>query len=158
MSESVLSDYFETIVIRPGAIYGNDRNIGKRILAGKPIPSGEQPVHRIHVHDLARIIDQAIAAPGFPRLLNAVDQKCETSKQVARWLLQQPFFPLSNDSEIDDRTGFQSRKFNLSEPARTISNQKLVAEVGFKFVYPTYKEGLAHAFADKQTGKNQDPK
>lgn len=147
VSEAVLSDHFATIVMRPGAIYGDDRNIGRRLLAGKPIPSGEQPVHRIHVHDLARIIVQAIEAENFPQVLNAVDLKPETSKTVVLWLMQQPFFDLPKDLTIDFRTDFAARKFNLSEPKRHISNQKLIKDVGFRFVYPTYKEGLTHAFA-----------
>lgn len=146
LTETVLAGHFDTVVIRPGAIYGKERNIGIRILAGKPVPKGEQPVHRIHVHDLARIVDNAITSSDFPNVINAVDLESETTKNVADWLINQPFFPANNDVTIEFRSDFQTRKFNLTQPDRKISNRLLIDTIGFSLIFPTYKEGLAHAF------------
>ncbi len=147
-TEKILADQFTTKVIRPGAIYGNQRNIGRRILARKPVPKGEQPVHRIHVHDLARIILHAVDDAQFPDLVNAVDLKSETTRNVASWLVNQPFFPKTDESLIEFRSDFQTRKFNLTQPDRKICNARLVKDIGFSFVFPTYKEGLEQAFAN----------
>lgn len=146
LTESILAKHFDTVVIRPGAIYGKERNIGKRILAGKPVPKGKQPIHRIHVHDLARLADKAIMSDDFPNVINAVDLESETTKNVAEWLMNQSFFPASNDVAIEYRTDFQTRKFDLSQPDRKISNQLLIETIGFSLTFPTYKEGLTHAF------------
>lgn len=145
LTETAMADHFDTVIIRPGAIYGKERNIGHRILAGKPVPKGEQPVHRIHVHDLARLVDRAITSDNFPNVINAIDLESETTKNVADWLINQPYFPAAQDVAIEYRTDFQTRKFNLTQPDRKICNQLLV-EMGFTLRFPSYKEGLAHAF------------
>jgi nucleoside-diphosphate-sugar epimerase len=146
-----LSAYFELVVVRPGAIYGKDRNIGHRILEGKPVPKGKQRVHRIHVHDLARLAYKAALSSDFPDVINAVDLESETTKKVADWLVAQPFFPSANAIAIRYREDFQTRKFNLSQPDRKISNHLLTKTLGFSFVFPTYKEGLTHVFTQKHT-------
>ena len=145
-TEQVLAEWLDSTAIRPGAIYGADRNIGVRILAGKPIPKGEQPVHRIHVIDLARLVLQLAASDRSIDRVNAVDLKAETTRSVAEWLVQQSFFPADSSAEIQYRSEFQTRKFNLSEPDRKISNQRLVEELKFSFRFPSYKEGLKDAF------------
>ncbi len=146
LTETILAEHFNTTIIRPGAIYGKERNIGHRILAGKPVPMGKQPIHRIHVHDLARLADKAITSDNFPKIINAIDLESETTKNVADWLVNQAFFPANSDLTIEYRTDFQTRKFNLTQPDRKISNQLLIETTEFSLNFPTYKEGLAQAF------------
>lgn len=145
-TERILSDHFNLNVIRSGAIYGKHRNIGIRLMAGKPIPKGDHPVHRIHVEDLARIAGLATREEGFPAILNAVDNEPETSENVARWLLKQPFFPMRKDSRTLTKSGFFTRKKMPAEPERMISNRLLVNECQYRLTYPSYREGLRQAF------------
>lgn len=146
ISENVLSQFFETRVVRSGAIYGKGRNIGERLLKGKWIPVGKQPIHRIHVQDLARIVQLAVLEEMFPPVLNAIDLEAETSRNVAIWLLNQPFF---SDNKVDHTLlaeGVETRKFNRSEPDRGLDNTLLRDSLKFSFTFPTYREGLTHAF------------
>lgn len=145
-TERILSDYFDLRVIRSGAIYGKDRNIGIRLMAGKPIPKGDHPVHRIHVEDLAQITGLAARKADFPAILNAVDNEPESSENVARWLLQQPFFPMRKHSRTFKKSRYFSRKKLPVEPERIISNRLLVNECRYRLTYPTYREGLRQAF------------
>lgn len=145
ISEKTLSDYWDTKVIRSGAIYGSGRNIGVRILNGKAIPQGSQPIHRIHVEDLANICRMSIVEDNFPKILNAVDLLPATSMAAAQWLIKQPFFEKNGKTEIKE-AGFHTRKFGLSEPERKISGKLLADKLGYQFLHPTYKDGLKASF------------
>lgn len=147
VTENQLSESFQTVTVRAGAIYGRGRNIGERILRQKPVPGGQQPVHRIHVRDLARIVKAAVLSDNFPEVVNAVDLERETTDQVANWLIHQRFFPRTETTAISYSNQFQTRKFELSEPNRRISNQLLTQICKFEFEFPTYREGLKDAFA-----------
>ena len=146
VTEQVLNDFFETKVIRSGAIYGKGRNVGERLIQHKPVPNGLQPIHRIHVHDLVRISRLAVDQQEFPGIVNAVDLKPATSRAVANWLLEQSFFSDRKITTVHSQKDFETRKFDLSEPNRKISNQLLINTCQFAFSFPTYQEGLAHAF------------
>jgi len=141
-----MADCFKTTSVRSGAIYGENRNIGEKILKQKPIPKGIQQVHRIHVHDLARIVQYATKMSDPPPFLNAVDLKSETTQNVADWLIKQPFFPSERNHKIIYHKNYETRKFDLSEPERKISNHCLVEKCRFQFIYPTFQEGLKQAF------------
>jgi NAD dependent epimerase/dehydratase family enzyme len=141
-TERILGEYFQLRIIRPGAIYGRGRDIGQRLLDSEPIPRGEQPVHRIHLRDLARVVRLAIVEEEFPSILNAVDKAPESSERVAQWLVRQDFFPFPAGRQIVTREGYVSRKYSSQIKGRFICNRRLVEEREFNFIFPTYKEGL----------------
>lgn len=146
-TEKILSDFFEVRVVRSGAIYGKGRNIGERIRQGKPIPRGLQPIHRIHVSDLAEITAKALSDEDFPPIVNVIDLLAETTSDVAKWLLKQPFFQKLEPPKIAQETGYHTRKFSLSEPDRRIDNSLLADKLKHHFHFSTYKEGLKACFA-----------
>lgn len=143
-TERVLEKFFHVNVIRSGAIYGPMRHIGIRLQKGKPIPHGQQPVHRVHIEDLAAIIFEAIHCTDFPSIVNAVDHNSDPSVKVSHWLLDQPWFE-SDGTQIVMDEDYQSRKHQAVSTGRLISNDRLTRVFGYKFQYPTYKEGLKQA-------------
>ena len=145
-TEKTLADHFESRVIRSGAIYGKGRNIGSRILQRKPIPEGNQPVHRIHVSDLAQIVMLAVTSGIFHLSINAVDRDAAPSGTVAKWLMEQDFFKAVFKGSIIYNGGYSSRKHLPLIPDRRINGRRLLDDYAFKFQYPTYKEGLQQAF------------
>jgi len=142
MTEGVLSEFFKTCVIRSGAIYGKKRNIGERLIASKPIPSGDHFVHRIHVADLARIVRRALTEEDFPSLINAVDMDPSPSRAVAAWILQQDFASIQPGVQLNLKPGYAARKNPSPIKGRSISNRQLVETCNFRFLYPTFREGL----------------
>ncbi len=144
-TEQILNGYFKLRVIRSGAIYGANRHIGQRILRQDPIPKGNQPVHRIHVDDLANILKLAATQDSFPSLVNAVDQDPASTEAVATWLANQDFFPLPLNARIPFKEGYFSRKHSTQNPKRRISNSRLMNDCKYEFLFPTYKEGLREA-------------
>ncbi len=145
-SERLMAEYFDLKVIRSGAIYGRKRNIGQRILDKKPIPKGKLPIHRIHVIDLAGVVRLALTEETFPTVVNAVDLDATSSQTVAEWLVKQAFFPFKKNSDILLKDSYFSRKFSQTNFERKISNNRLLKECRYRFLYPTYKEGLREAF------------
>ena len=145
LSEQALDPYFNLKIIRSGAIYGPGQNIGERILAQKPVPQGNQPIHRIHVHDLANLVLKAVQEPDFPKIINAVDQQATSSKTVALWITKQSFFHCEH--AIQWKPGNFTRKDLAPHEKRIISNARLLHLKGFQLKYPTYREGLLQSFS-----------
>ena len=142
VSETVLGRFFNLRIVRPGAIYGPGRHIGKKILSRQPIPWGNQPIHRIHVVDLARIVYLAVTEADFPKLVNAVDTEAAPTEQVAEWIVRQPFFPFRSTAKILYREKYRTRKNLVQSWNRRISNARLNAMPKFTYRYPTYREGM----------------
>jgi NAD dependent epimerase/dehydratase family enzyme len=143
VTEQVLSSFFKTIILRAGAIYGPQRHLGQRVEKGMVIPQGKQPVHRIHVADLAQVVKLAILADDFPQIVNVVDLDNSPSAEVASWILKNRFY--DNPPALNFQTQFYSRKKLPQNPRRVISNRVLLDEIGYKLIYPTYKNGLHQA-------------
>ena len=142
-TEQVLSSFFKIIILRVGAIYGPQRHLGQRVEKGMAIPQGKQPVHRIHVADLAQVVKLAILADDFPQIVNVVDLDNSPSAEVASWILKNRFY--DNPPALNFQTQFYSRKRLPQNPRRVISNRVLLDEIGYKLIYPTYKNGLRQA-------------
>ncbi|MBT4290494.1 MAG: hypothetical protein HOD92_24465 [Deltaproteobacteria bacterium] len=145
LSEQALDRYFNLKIIRSGAIYGPGQNIGERILAQKLIPQGDQPIHRIHVHDLARLVLKAVQEIKFPKIVNAIDQLATSSKAVAIWTMEQSFFNCAH--AIQWKPGNFTRKDLEPHEKRIISNAILLHLKGYQLKYPTYREGLLQSFS-----------
>jgi len=145
LSEQALDRNFKLKIIRSGAIYGPGQNIGERILAQKPVPQGDQPIHRIHVHDLAKLVIKATLEIKFPKIVNAVDQLATSSKTVALWTMKQSFFDCAH--AIQWKPGNFTRKDLEPHEKRIISNARLMHLKSFQLKYPTYREGLLQSFS-----------
>ena len=145
LTEQALEHHFNLRIIRSGAIYGPGQNIGERILAQKPVPQGDQPIHRIHVHDLAGLVLKAALEPEFPKIINAVDHQPTSSKTVALWIMQQSFF--NCETAINWKPGNFTRKDLAPHENRIISNQKLLNLNDFQLKYLTYREGMLQSFS-----------
>ena len=145
LTEQALEYHFNLRTIRSGAIYGPGQNIGERILAQKPVPQGDQPIHRIHVCDLAGLVLKAALEPEFPKIINAVDHQPTSSKTVALWIMQQSFF--NCETAINWKPGNFTRKDLAPHENRIISNQKLLNLNDFQLKYLTYREGMLQSFS-----------
>ncbi len=145
-TEKTLDRFFQLSIIRPGGIYGPQQNIGQRVLAQKPISQNKRPIHRIHVRDLADIVQQCVENERAPRCLNAVDQEPKPSAEVVAWLLQKKLLQLPPEVIIQ----YQQEKSSEKEGAgngRLISNQKLLNEMRYSLRFPSFREGLTDIFA-----------
>lgn len=118
------SNYFETVVLRFGGLYGYDRH-PVRYLAGKNnLSSPNKPVNLIHQDDCIGIVETILSDEFKPAVYNAV-----------------------SDGHPPRKTFYQSaaEHYNLTPPtfdpstesvSRVISNTKLKEELNYEFIYP----------------------
>ena len=134
LTEKILSQYFQLQVIRPGGIYGFGRGIDVRLKLGKQIPLSSTPVHRIHVHDLARITLHLLENPFCTACVNVVDLEAKPSWEVAHWLIE-------NRDDLTEEMFEENTDYLPGSPQRIISNKNLL-ELDIPLRYPTFRQGM----------------
>lgn len=142
-TEKVLENFFKVGVVRPGGIYGPRRNVGQRVLNQQPITKNQRPIHRIHVKDLAGIVQHLALTKTPPFCLNAVDHEPQPSSTLLEWLLENQYLVLPSECKIQFR-----ENASTSANQRLISNHQLLVEMQYALQYPSFREGLAEIFSN----------
>lgn len=136
-------------IFRLSGIYGPNRNALLQVKNGKArsVNKKDQVFSRIHVSDIAKIIEKTMKQALKNEIFNLADDYPCSSTEVNNYaanLLKSP------EPEI-----INYEKANLSEMAkefyrdnRRISNNKIKETLGITLKFPTYKEGLDKIFAD----------
>ncbi len=128
---------------RISGIYGPGRSPFLRIIRNEQrvIQKPNQVFNRIHIDDLCEMLYQTISSPVRGRLFNISDNKPSSSEDFldkAADLLSHPKlkrlpFEAADLSDIASSFYAESKK---------VSNKKIVKELGYKFKFPTFVEGL----------------
>lgn len=155
VTEEVLAQYFDCTVIRAGGIYGPGRNQLQRLLDGKSLINPPRPIHRIHVHDLARLVVFLMQHPEQVRIVNAVDQLATQGSEILEWLKTQNWPETQNLPEPNPEKSAQPPP---SFVQRRIDNRRLLEHLGFKLRHPTFREGLTEIFQPTRQGESMDQK
>jgi nucleoside-diphosphate-sugar epimerase len=140
-------------ILRLAGIYGPGRNalINLREGTAKRIVKPGQVFNRIHVADIAQVIELAIEAGGAGDIWNVADDEPAPPQDViafAAALLETPA-PAEEPFESVEMTAM-ARSFYSDN--RRVSNAKLKRELGFRPLYPTYREGLRALAASSDGG------
>lgn len=137
-------------IFRLGGIYGPGRGPFERLRAGtlRTIVKPGQVFSRIHVDDIALVVEASIAQPDPGRIYNVVDDEPSPPQDVqahaARLLGMEPP-PTVDYAEEEPRMTPMAREF-YSE-SRRVRNRRIREELGVQLLYPTYREGLAAILA-----------
>ena len=133
-------------IFRLAGIYGPQRNVLARLMAGKndTIVKDGQFFSRIHVEDIVLAIVAAMQNPKVGiTIYNVADDEPAPSHVVDEYaasLLQLP--PLKRiDYEMATLSPMAQEFYSHN---KRVSNAKLKKELIIQLTYPTYKEGLAH--------------
>ena len=127
-----------TLVIRPAAIYGPGRGIQVRLRDGKPPRAeGNSVVSRVHVDDLAAILELAILSPFEGAWPLADNLPCSTNaiKEWCAGLLRVGIPGSATDS--------------IQVSGRTVNADELREKLGAIQNYPGYPEGLLSSIAER---------
>ena len=133
-------------IFRLAGIYGPQRNVLARLMAGKndTIVKDGQFFSRIHVEDIVLVI---LAAMQYLKvgvtIYNVADDEPAPSHVVDEYaasLLQRP--PLKRIAYEMAVLSPMAQEFYSHN--KRVSNAKLKRELNIQLTYPTYKEGLAH--------------
>jgi nucleoside-diphosphate-sugar epimerase len=137
-------------VFRLGGIYGPGRGPFEALRAGttRSIIKPGQVFSRIHVDDIAAVLEASMAQPNPGRLYNVVDDEPAPPQDVqalAAGLLGLAPPPAVPFEEEAPRMNPMAREFYGE--SRRVRNQRIREELGVALAYPTYREGLAAVLA-----------
>ena len=130
-------------IFRLAGIYGPGRNQLKGVLEGtaRRIVKEGQVFSRIHVEDIATVLEASIARPNPGATYNVCDDEAAPAPDVVAYAAQ------LLGKEPPPEVAFEEA--NLSPMAasfymasRRVSNRRIHEELGVELAYPTYREGL----------------
>jgi len=121
---------WSTFVVRPAAIYGPGRGAHVRIREGKPPrTAGSSMVSRIHVDDLAAILEAGLLSGLDGAWPCADDEPCSTDV-ITQWCAALLKMKIQPSSERLPVTG------------RTVDGSRLRRLLGVKLQFPGYQAGI----------------
>ena len=131
-------------LFRLAGIYGPGRNVLERLRAGVPhrIVKPGHVFSRIHVHDIANVVEASIARPRPGVIYNVADDEPAGADVVLAYgakLLNLPVPPAVPFEEAD--LSPMARDFYRDD--KRVANARIREELGIELAYPTYREGLA---------------
>jgi nucleoside-diphosphate-sugar epimerase len=139
-------------VFRLAGIYGPGRSALDKLLAGtaRRIVKPGQVFNRIHVEDIASVLEASIARPRAGAIYNVADDEPAPPEDVIAYGAELLGMEPPPEVPFEDA--------NLSPMARSfygdsrrISNALIKTELEVRLVYPTYREGLLALCAKAQT-------
>ncbi len=131
-------------LFRLAGIYGPGRNALQSLRDGsaRRIVKQGQVFSRIHVEDIATVLEASIAKPHPCRAYNVCDDEPCPPQDVIAYAAQllgvapPPEIPFS-----EAKLSPMARSFYAD--SKRVSNQRIKTELGVNLAYPTYREGLA---------------
>lgn len=135
-------------IFRLAGIYGPGRNQLESIKDGsaRRIVKPGQVFSRIHVDDIAGVLEASIARPSPGRACNVCDDEpCPPQDVIvhAARLLGQP--PPPEIAFEDADLSPMARSFYAE--SKRVSNRRIKEELGYRLLFPTYREGLKSLLA-----------
>lgn len=136
VEEAVLTSGISSIVLRPAAIYGQERGVHVSIAEGRYrlVGDGENFVSRIHVEDLAAHIVAALLS-GISGAWPVADERPCTSWEIARYCSDILGLPLPESVAPDEI-------HHTRRADRRVDGSAIRKALGITLLYPTYREGM----------------
>lgn len=148
-----------THLFRLAGIYGPGRGPFEKLRAGsaRRIVKPGQVFSRIHVDDIASVLEASMAAPwrgaGDARAYNVCDDAPAPPQDViAHAALLLEIAPPPEQSFEEALPGMSPMAASFYGESKRVSNQRIKEELGVELAYPTYREGLAAVLAEEEAG------
>ncbi|MFV0493264.1 MAG: SDR family oxidoreductase [Pseudorhodobacter sp.] len=131
-------------IFRLAGIYGPGRGPFTKLREGRArrIVKPDQVFSRIHVEDIAQVLDASIARPSPGAIYNVCDDDPAAPEAVighAAQLMGLPLPPME-DWETADMTPL-ARSFYAEN--KRVRNDRIKQDLGIDLIYPDYRKGLA---------------
>ena len=135
-------------VFRLAGIYGPGRSAFDQVRAGtaKRIHKPGQMFSRIHVDDLARVLEASITRPNPGRVYNVCDDAAAAPAEVIATACEllgvapPPLVPIA-------AAELSAMALSFYRDNKRVSNRRIKEELGVALAYPDYKAGLQAIFA-----------
>jgi nucleoside-diphosphate-sugar epimerase len=142
-AEEAWRDLLDAHLFRLAGIYGPGRNQLVSLLDGtaKRIVKPGQVFSRIHVDDIAGVLAVSIERPNPRRAYNVCDDEPAPPQDVVAFAAELlGMEPPPEISFFDAELSPMARSFYAE--SKRVSNSRIKQELGYKLLYPTYREGL----------------
>jgi nucleoside-diphosphate-sugar epimerase len=142
-TEQAWLDLLDAHLFRLAGIYGPGRNqlVSVQDGSAKRIIKPGQVFSRIHVDDIAGVLAASIDAPNPCRAYNVCDDEPAPPQDVVAFAAE--LLGMAPPPEIpfaDASLSPMARSFYAE--SKRVSNRRIKAELGYRLLYPTYREGL----------------
>lgn len=144
VAEARWQELLGTEIFRAAGIYGPGRSPfdGLRDGTARIVENKGQFFNRIHVEDICRIMEAAMAAPRPRRIINLADQKPAPQGDVVRHAasllgVEPPAPQTLEEADLSP----MARSFYVSR--RRVASKVIGPELGIDLLYPDYESGLA---------------
>ena len=131
-------------VFRLAGIYGPGRSVFDKLRAGtaRRINKNGQVFSRIHVADIAAVLEASMARPRAGAIYNVADDEPAAPGDVVAYAAG--MIGMTPPPEVDfEDADLTPMARSFYEGSRRIGNRLIKSELGVRLRYPTYREGLA---------------
>ena len=131
-------------VFRLAGIYGPGRSVFDKLAAGtaRRINKDGQVFSRIHVEDIAGVLEASMAQPRGGAIYNVADDEPAAPGDVVAYAAE--LIGVAPPPEIDfEDADMSPMARTFYQGSRRIGNARIKSELGVELRYPTYREGLA---------------
>ena len=130
-------------IFRLAGIYGPGRNAIAQLRAGRAqaVVKPGQVFSRIHVEDIAAVVEASIARPRPDAAYNVCDDEPAPPWEVIEFAADLAGLPRPPRIAFEDAEMSAMARSFWAESKR-VSNRRLHEELGVTLAYPTYREGL----------------
>lgn len=137
---------FAADIYRLAGIYGPGRSPVDRLRLGdtQRIVKPGQVFNRIHVKDIAAIVQAGLTQPGLPgqtRIFNVTDDEPAPPQDVTGYAARLMGIPLPPPVAFENAELSEMARSFYAENKR-VSNARIKRELGVQLKYPSYREGL----------------
>ena len=136
-------------LFRLAGIYGPGRNQLAAVIEGtaRRVVKPGQVFSRIHVDDVAGVLEASIARPHPGRAYNVCDDEPAPPQDVVAWAARLLDRPVPPEIAFDGAELSPMAKSFYAESKR-VANARIKDELGYRLTYPNYRQGLAALLAD----------
>ncbi len=131
-------------IFRLAGIYGPGRSVFDKLKSGtaRRVKKDGQVFSRIHVEDIAGVLEASIARPQAGAIYNVADDEPAAPGEVVAYAAE--LIGVEPPPEVDfAQADLTQMARSFYEGSRSIANQRIKSELGVELRYPTYREGLA---------------
>jgi nucleoside-diphosphate-sugar epimerase len=130
-------------IFRLAGIYGPGRNQLLSIRAGtaRAIVKPHQVFSRIHVEDIAGVLEASMTMPRPGRVYNVCDDEPAPPQTVVAYAAELMAAPPPPRVDVA-MAGLTPMALSFYDDSKRVSNRRIKEELGYRLLYPTYREGL----------------
>lgn len=138
-------------IFRLAGIYGPGRSAFKAIRSGRArrIFKPGQVFSRIHVEDIASVLEASMARPNPGAIYNVCDDKPAPAADVTAYAARLLGVPQPPEVPIED-ADLSPMAASFYAECRRVCNRRIKDELGVRLTYPDYEAGLAAVLKEER--------